>query len=244
MRLKAKEGEPENKWISLNVFRPKADLALAGVTIMAQDEAVELGTEVYPMQLTADKSTNYWLPSYFTQWSGKSIVLPDEDANTIYRIPEETRQYETGDGVMQPLKVALQRQYEAVGLEDMALLYGATYEFRVRMGDISGGGPKAEDDRIFEAIAKDTSITFRRHAPPNAMRMEDLPENGELYEGTTIRLRRPIIEYPNAEFTGFYDEVVEKLTTYSQWTEGKGVAELLPSGGYTQRASSSDWQIR
>ncbi len=237
VRVKAEEGQPDNEWTSLNVVSPRADLTLAGVTIIAQDEDVELGTEVYPMQLTADQNTNYWLPSYFTQWSGKSMVLPDEDANTIYRIAEEERQYETGDGVMQDLKVALQRQYEAVGLEDMALLYGETYEFRVRMGDISGGGPKADDDRIFEAIAKDTSITFKRHVPPNAMRMEDLPVNGEFYTDSAIRLRRPIIEYPNVEFTGFYDDVVDKLTTYGKWTEGKGVAEQLPSGEYTQGAN-------
>ena len=60
----------------------------------------------------------------------------------------------------------------------MNLRYGTNYEFRVRLGDISGGGPTAGDERIFEAIAQDTSIIFKRNVAPNAVRMEEIPDNG------------------------------------------------------------------
>lgn len=229
VRRKVDNG-PEPPWTSLNMVRPRVDLDLGGETIMDSTggREVELGTEVYPMQLSADQNASYWLPSYFTQWAGKSMVLPDQDAHRIYRIEEEKRTYETGDGVTKPLAASLESKYEPVGLEEIALRYGDAYEFRVRMGDLSGGGPRPGDERIFEAIAQDTAITFKRHVPPNAVRMEDLPEGGDFFQDGQIRLRRPISEYPNVEFSGFYEDVVDKLATHGRWTEGKGVAVGLP----------------
>ena len=96
-------------WVSLNTVQPRATLTLAGETIMASTEEIELGTEVYPMQLNSNANGSYWLPAYFTQWSGKSMVLPDEDAHAIYRIAEEVRSYETGDddGNGNPIQRAL-----------------------------------------------------------------------------------------------------------------------------------------
>ena len=65
---------------------------LDGVTIDApedSDPGMELPVEVHPMQLDGNQATGrYWLPAYFAQWSGASLVLPDEDAAALYHTEE------------------------------------------------------------------------------------------------------------------------------------------------------------
>ncbi len=41
---------------------------------------LEVGVQVYPVQINADPGTFYWLPSYFTQWYGVSLACPDDRA--------------------------------------------------------------------------------------------------------------------------------------------------------------------
>ncbi len=215
------KGDGTNAWHSLNLVRPKQPLVLGGQTILGPDSQVELGTEVYPMQLDGNQNTNYWLPAYFTQWAGKSLVLADEEAAAIYRVEEESRQYVDGDGNTRKLQVQLSRQYDPVGLDQVRLLYGRQYQFRVRMGDISGGGPSMNDERIFEAISSDEAVTFKRYVAPNAVRMEGLPENNNFFTDSNLILRRPLLDYPNVDFTGQYDDVVNKLVAYAKWATGK-----------------------
>ncbi|GJM31692.1 MAG: hypothetical protein DHS20C18_06930 [Saprospiraceae bacterium] len=221
-RIDVREKQDDNNpWHSLNTVRPKQNLVLGGQTIMTPESEIELGTEVYPMQLDGNQNANYWLPAYFTQWAGKSLVLTDEDAAAIYRTEEETRTYVDGDGATQKLQVQLSKQYDPVGLDQVPLIYGHQYQFRIRMGDISGGGPGVNDSRIFEAISKDTSVTFKRYVAPNAVRMEDLPENNNFFTGASLALRRPLLDYPNVAFTNQYQDVVNKLIAYANWATGK-----------------------
>ncbi len=222
-RIDVREKEDgTNAWHSLNLVRPKQPLVLGGQTILNPDSEVELGTEVYPMQLDGNQNSNYWLPAYFTQWAGKSLVLADEEAAAIYRVEEETREYVDGDGNTQKLQVQLSRQYEPVGLDQIRLLYGHQYQFRVRLGDISGGGPTMNDERILEAISSDEAVTFKRYVVPNAVRMEGLPENNNFFTDSSLMLRRPLLDYPNVDFTGQYQDVVDKLVAYAKWATGKG----------------------
>src|SRR6185503_13660996 len=68
---------PASPWASLVELRNKAELRLAGESIAAAHTNLETGVQVYPSKINADPKTDFWLPSFFTQWYGPSLVLPD-----------------------------------------------------------------------------------------------------------------------------------------------------------------------
>ena len=235
--------EPPNPWTSLNRVRAREELALGDVTIMEENQEIELGTDVYPNQIDGDTGKNYWLPLYFTQWTGKSLALPDVEAQEIYRLSEEIRTIDpNNDGVVEPggagVPLATTPQNRYVAATDMSMVYGRQYEFRVRMGDISGGGPSVDDERLHESISQDNVIAFKRFVSPNEVRMRNMPDDNDagtadVYELDTIELRRPLLEYPNVVFTDQYPNPVNLLRDYSDW--------MVSNFGQTQ-AEYNAWQ--
>ncbi len=219
-------GGPENPWTSLNNVQPSTTLSVGTVDIMTPSDQVELGTEVYPMQIDGNQGRNYWLPAYFTQWNGKSLVLPDKEAAEIYRTAEEIRTYADGDNITKTLAAPINNQYLPTRLDQVQLIYGHQYEFRVRMGDISGGGPSVDDDRQNEAISQDDVVPFKRYVAPNEIRMRNLPDDNDgdtplMFTGNTMVLRRPLLEYPNVVFTNKYENPVDKIKAYGDWLIAK-----------------------
>src|SRR5262245_4085045 len=71
---------PASAWASLVRMRNRQDLTLGGQQITPAQTEQETGVQVYPTKLNADPATFYWLPSYFSQWFGRSLVCPDEKA--------------------------------------------------------------------------------------------------------------------------------------------------------------------
>ena len=67
--------------------------SLDATLIGKKNDELEMGVEVYPAQLDADKTGSFWLPSYFSQWIGNSLVLQDEDAIAIYHKDEIDKNY-------------------------------------------------------------------------------------------------------------------------------------------------------
>ena len=107
------------------------------------------------MQLDGNQATGqFWLPAYLAQWNGASLVLPDEDAAALFHTEEAMDQASLG----KPLR--------ALGLDDIPLRYGETYEFRVRLMDPTGGGPGRRAMPIHEAPAPMAVVPFRRHVVP------------------------------------------------------------------------------
>ncbi len=81
---------PPGPWESLNGVSSKAPLAVIDpvtnkVVTLGDFIDKELNYQVYPIQLDGDTTKNYWLPMYFANWSGKSMVLPDDEAAAIYQ---------------------------------------------------------------------------------------------------------------------------------------------------------------
>ena len=70
-------------WNSLNGVTNKIPLAINGSTL--PDFNGELLYQVYPSQLDGNPNKSYWLPMYFANWNGKSMVIPDQDAIEIYQ---------------------------------------------------------------------------------------------------------------------------------------------------------------
>ncbi len=209
-------GSDAERWRSLVRVRPRAALMLDDTRIDAPEDSapgLELGVEVHPMQIDGNQASGrWWLPAYMSQWIGQSLVLPDLDAAALYHT--------------EVAGAPLAKQYEAVGLERIPLRYGSSYQLRVRLMDLTGGGPGEGDVAIHEAPAPIATVPFRRHVVPEPVRLEDLPafmraDAAEddpvvpMFMGDTLRITRPRLGYPSVVFTGKYADPIPLLQAAS-----------------------------
>jgi hypothetical protein len=155
-------------------------------TFTAQDLCVE----PTPVQ---NGSGDYWLPRYFAQWRGRTLVVNDPYA------------YLFSGG--QPPAPSTTTDTEFTGtttesLPAVSLLYGESYEFRTRFVDLTGGGPEATDASPSDAGT--TTVAFRRYIPPKKVQFTAPVANAD---GTsTLTVDRPLINYPEMVFTGAADQ--------------------------------------
>ncbi|WP_219518845.1 hypothetical protein [Nonomuraea ceibae] len=150
----------------------------------------ELGVRTTPAQLLGAKTGDYWLPSYFTSWAGRSVVTGDRTALEVSgRTPRMSSS-------------------EPVGDQAVALRYGRDYEFRVRLMDLSGGGPPADRLPRNPAPAPIRRVPFRRHVPPKQVKVTAEPAR--------LLVERPLIGYPDLVFTGFDQPVAALLADTAQ----------------------------
>ena len=131
-------------WESLNQVNSKRALTVvdpghARAITLGNVIDKELPYQVYPAQLDGDHGKNYWLPMYFAAWAGKSMVLPDEDASALYQHADVKARTDTH--VSGPPENKLNKVYEPSGIATK-LRYGESYQFRIRLADMSGGGPE------------------------------------------------------------------------------------------------------
>jgi len=173
-------------WNSLN--RVQGNLQLGNIDLGAFDG--ELGVEALPAQLQGERIGDFWLPSYLTTWAGSSLVVSDATAFEV-----------SGQA-----KVVANRMYQPVNAEAVPLRYGKDYQFRVRLMDISGGGPGGTDQPINPSPAPITTVPFRRLVPPKPVTIENevAPVDPNLPQ-TSYRIQRPRLGYPDLLFTGFPD---------------------------------------
>ncbi len=216
-RIKTADPLPPNKWAPLCRVRYDKDVFLDTTLIGKKNEELEMGVEVYPAQLDADKNGNFWLPSYFSQWIGNSLVLQDENAIAIYHKDELENNY-LSPGEYDPIvetahKATKNDFYKAVGLDKIELLYGNQYEFRVRMADITGGGPAIDKEPVYSSPAPVSSIRFLRHVIPQTLNfVTPLPvSDTAIFTGKTLSVKRPLLGYPSVLFTGGYTDAIQKL---------------------------------
>jgi hypothetical protein len=221
--------EPENPWESLNHVESRQPLVLTnpqspGGTVTFGQFAGELPYQVYPMQVDGRKDRNYWLPMYFANWHGHSMVLPDPDAADIYQthadvVPDPVDPVDgTGTGVSGPAAKQLNVVYKA-GPITTQLRYGNNYQFRVRMQDLSGGAPDVSQAPINETPSYKASRRFKRYISPNQPRIVEIEagDTSALVNSDTpapiteLNLRRPKLGYPAVVFTGKYTDPVQRL---------------------------------
>ena len=180
-RVDVREDKPGENWHSLvHVTGP---LTLEGFPLGVFDG--ELNVEAVPVNLTFKETDGFWLPSYFTSWTGGSLVLVDP---VRYRIANQP-------GAVPP------SLYTPVGADFVKLRYGHTYQFRVRLADLTGGGPLVGDAPARIAPAPVATVPFRRFVPPKAISIE--AGGGVGAGGTTAAytVHRPLLGYPDLLFT-------------------------------------------
>ena len=247
---------PANPFESLSLVKTKIDLAVPNppgqpVEFAPKGSELELPYQVYPTQLDGDKSKNYWLPMYFANWNGHNVVLPDNDAAEVYQTTNPTVKADpevlipvakqdpsdpeypnkmTGTGVSGPAQNNLNKTY-APGMIKTTLRYGEQYEFRIRLQDMSGGGPALSPDvKPINASPSDIArARFKRYVAPNQLRIEDLPKNtDQLSTPNDLKIRRPLLNYPAVIYTGKYTDPVTRLINSSkamQGTEAFGIPD-------------------
>jgi hypothetical protein len=207
-------------WHTLVRVRSKAPLALDGIPLGDPPDAQflgELGVEVHPQQFDGEQpARKFWLPAYLAQWNGTSLVIPDEHAAELFKTEEATGQ-----------AASLGRIYDPIGLDDIPLRYGETYELRVRLMDPTGGGPHDADEPVQEGPSPVASVHFVRHVVPERVRVTDVPtfpeqELDAFFTGKQLEIDRPRLGYPSVVFTGKYPHPIPLLQAASDAAVGKG----------------------
>jgi hypothetical protein len=145
----------------------------------------EFGVETLPARLDPTLPGEWWLPSYFTQWRGGSMVLPDTVAQQLGGAP-----------------IAFQ-PYTAVNADAVPLRYGRSYDMRVRLMDLSRGGPAVGDDALNPGPAPITTIPFRRLVPLKAVSIPNLDQTAtSAAPQASYQIARPRLNYPAVVYAG------------------------------------------
>jgi hypothetical protein len=136
-----------------------------------------------------------WLPLYFAAWRGASLVAAD---NTVAQLNPPA-----------PAGTAPLPTSTLSGVPVPPPLYGQEYQFRVRLTDLTGGGPGVGDAPVHPGLAPIGTCPFRRFIPPKSLEVTVSPAAPPLpakrpATGTITKLvvARPFIGYPEAIFTG------------------------------------------
>jgi hypothetical protein len=149
--------------------------------------AGEMNVEPMPSQPDGTILGDYWLPSYYTHWTGTSLVGVDVLSRQLMGDPTFAGPYPvTG------VNPALQ------------LKYGNTYQFRVRLADHTGGGPVSTDSPGVPGPSPIFTIPFRRWIRPRTVQVvESLPNIPDpTHAPSKLHVNRPLFGYPEYVFTG------------------------------------------
>jgi hypothetical protein len=207
-RVDVREVGGVDLWESLVLMQNRDELRLAGQPVSPAGQKMETGVQVYPTKINAGIETKYWLPSYFTQWYGPSLVLPDDRAAMLDESGALADPGSYSDANIKPRPDQKGGLYTPLLPENLELKYGHEYEFRVRLSDMSGGGPIVGDDERNDAPATSSRIIFKRYVAPKQLKVTPLepqsdPASGTavFYEGAAFKIERPRLGYPALLFT-------------------------------------------
>jgi hypothetical protein len=190
------ESEVKDKWKSQVAIASKEDLKIGDFSLGSFKG--ESGVQISPARSNGMEK-RLWLPAFFAFWNGTSLAVPDpipEEINNLakYKTVEVEK---TGD----KNAPALYKQLEGT---EMELKYGQHYAFRVRLSDISGGGPNVEDKAIIAGENGICKHKFTRNVAPLPPAISD--------EESGLKIIRPRLGYPAILFAaGDKDKAVELL---------------------------------
>jgi hypothetical protein len=177
-------------WNSLVRIESNADLMLGPVVLGPYSG--ESVVEVMPAQIAPARVGEYWMPSYFATWRGSSLVLTDGNLTLLHQHPELLAKPDAA-----PLLLNREKTFVAVDDTLVPLRYGKTYDFRIRLADLTFGGPPSTDDTPLLPHAI-TTIHFQRYTRPSQISVTHRPTREE----TFVTIEKPRLGYPEALFTG------------------------------------------
>ncbi|MDH6247768.1 hypothetical protein [Mycobacterium sp. OTB74] len=162
----------------------------------------DYGVEPVPVRSAVAGDVTSWLPRYFAQWRGKSLIVNDLDA------------YQLGGGAAPTTPPAVTPE-----LPPVQLLYGHDYEFRTRLLDLTGGTPDPGLSTVNPGPALSATCAFRRYLLPKSVTFPTNRANAP-EPIDSLSFARPIFGYPEFQFAGITDEAVVK----------KLIAQIPPPG--------------
>lgn len=225
--IDVRKNKSGNAWEPLNAVQTNEGIDLLKDLLKDNEHngnfSGELPYQVYPATLDGDKTKSYWLPMYFANWSGHSMVLPDAEAIKIYQhsegikpdVTDPLKPEEKGKtNVTGSPKNNLLKIYQPTGLLTK-LQYGISYDFRVRMTDMTHGGPLLKQEPINDAVSPNGFCHFKRFIAPSTVRLQGVPANddGAVFTLPSLDVQRPVLSYPSVVFCNAYKDPVNKLYT-------------------------------
>ncbi|MBP0613268.1 hypothetical protein J8J42_09430 [Chryseobacterium sp. cx-311] len=219
----------DSQWYSQNMIVPRQDMLIAGEALLTEGQSLELPTEVYPTSHGSTMEEGFWLPMYFASWNGKCMVVPDKEAEEIYHLAKArvpVQKAGTNNAINLKPKSTL-HPYQQDKNHKVDLIYGNDYQFRIRLMDISGGGPQVEDEPLNGGQRPVSDVHFRRnvkagklnivnvdafHELQNALIVKDTSVLENILDNSNIlRVKRPLLSYPAVAFTGKYTNAAALL---------------------------------
>ncbi len=215
-RLHPRKRRPQNQddqdhdragWHSLCGAR--ADLAVGAWRIQFDGE---LWVDVAPHAAHHNPAQAWHLPNHFAVWRGGSLVLPDAAQQALNGLAVGSATASSNPSstwAVQPLP-----GHPALP----ALRYGQQWDFRVRLVDLSGGGPRLGDVSKNAAPASVATLRFFRQAPPRLVRIDtsDHMLTASTPPPDSLFIRRPLLAYPDFGFAGVdaTPALLEQLTRH------------------------------
>ena len=86
--------------------------------------------------------------------------------------------------------------YRSKDANEVSLLYGGKYEFRVRMVDATNGGPVLDDERILPGESPISRVHFKRFVPPGPVYWPERDPNPQDATLTQYTITRPRLDLP------------------------------------------------
>jgi len=138
----------------------------------------ERWSEVAP----TEHSNQIWLPAWFLNWRGGSLVVSTTDEQRLMNVPP---------GRPEPIV--------PVDADNVELRYGRRYEFRVRLADTTGGGPTTASAPSRVGESPTALLHMKRHRAPSIVEVATVTPGPD---GTvpSVRIWRPRLGYPEAVF--------------------------------------------
>lgn len=177
-------------WNSLVRIKSNGDL-MVGPNVLGAYSG-ESVVEVMPAQIAPARVGEYWMPSYFATWRGSSLVLTDGNLTLLHQHPELL-----ANAAAAPLLLNREKTFVAVDDTLVPLRYGKSYDFRIRLADLTFGGPPATDETPLLPHAT-TTIDFKRYTRPSQINVTHRPTRADPF----VTIEKPRLGYPEALFTG------------------------------------------
>lgn len=194
----------ETAWHSLSKVKTIDVFKFAGIDFGPL--SWESRTEVFPAKI----QEQFWLPSYFTRWKGNSLVVTDPEDMLLFMGREREK--------------ALFYQSEVD--DEVKLLYGNKYEFRVRMVDTTNGGPVLDDKATLPGESLICSVHFKRFVPPGPVSWPEKDPDPQKASLTRYTISRPRLGLTQALYTR-YPDVRAILLTIQKKNKNRPATEVI-----------------
>ena len=168
-------------WTSLN---QAASTVVLDAVDLGQTQG-EFPIEIGPNKLVGDTGPNTWLPSFFAAWDGRPMVGEDQLTDLVMG-------GEVEEGPVMGLEPAV------------PLRYGKRYDWRVRLRDITGGGPTTAATPQNPGAQPVFNALMLRYVRPGGAKVDPMPPlmADPANPPTTLTVTKPRLSYPACLIAG------------------------------------------